>query len=190
LIGTLCARLSIHRPPFGRPNPVEVIIVPQSCDKSRQTSRSDLPIFQQLRVTNATKPIVDARWLAERARREAPIIVLRRMADRMSLAQLTEVLAGRHGPKLRSLTVGLLALDEPMPWPGPPGTRVELLAEVRRWVAGVPRGQPIHSRQLRSKFKIPRWTAQVVLAELVEIGVLERRGRGGSTHYVRPPSLS
>jgi hypothetical protein len=122
--------------------------------------------------------------LAVEARRAELLAVLAELGAKLTLARLDDLLQGKYGEDLGALTVGLLREST---------QRRSLLPDrgesIEDAVMRVFKGQP--GRRLSSGFftrhmGLRRWTAQALLADLAERGLLEREGRTSATCYRLP----
>jgi hypothetical protein len=122
--------------------------------------------------------------LAKRARRAALIQAVRGRPE-LTIEQLEALLADRdYGDELSRVTIDeLMRADPRAPLEARPGEPLE--AAVMRVFQQLP------ERQLASGFfcrymGLERWTAQKLLADLAERGLLVRSGKTSSTRYGLP----
>ena len=126
--------------------------------------------------------------LAKRARRSALIQAVRGRPE-LTIEQLESLLAdGDYGDELSQITIDdLLRSDGRTPLEVRPGESVET-AVLRVF-------QQLPARKLASGFfcrymGLERWTAQKLLADLAERGLLVRSGKTSSTRYGLPNDAS
>jgi hypothetical protein len=123
--------------------------------------------------------------LAHEARRTSLVTALRQQQGALTLARLDELLCSRKfGDDLARLTIEELLEPPPRAITIDPGGPIE--ATVLR----VFRAQPetwLSSGFFKRHLDLPRWTAQSVLAELAEHGLLVRQGKTSGTRYRLAP---
>jgi hypothetical protein len=122
--------------------------------------------------------------LADEARRTSLVTALRQQRGALTLARLDELLSSRkYGDDLARLTIEeLLEL--------PRATTIDLGESAEAAVLRVFRAQPetwLTSGFFTRHLDLRRWTAQSVLAELAEHGLLVRRGKTSGTRYRLAP---
>jgi hypothetical protein len=122
--------------------------------------------------------------LAHEARRTSLVTALRQQQGALTLTRLDDLLRSRkYGDDLARLTIEELL--EP-----PPRATMDLDEPIEAAVLRVFRAQPetwLSSGFFKRHLDLPRWTAQSVLAELAEHGLLVRRGKTSSTRYRLAP---
>jgi hypothetical protein len=123
--------------------------------------------------------------LADEARRTSLLTALRQQRGALTLARLDELLGSRkYGDDLGRLTI--VELLEPPPR----AITIDLGEPIEAAVLRVFRAQPetwLSSGFFKRHLDLPRWTAQSILAELAEHGLLVRRGKTSSTRYRLSP---
>jgi hypothetical protein len=123
--------------------------------------------------------------LADEARRTSLVTALRQQQGALTLARLDELLGSRkYGDDLARLTI------EELLEPPPRATTIDLGEPIEAAVLRVFRAQPetwLTSGFFTRHLDLRRWTAQSVLAELAEHGLLVRRGKTSGTRYRLAP---
>jgi hypothetical protein len=137
-------------------------------------------------VNNQERTMAElALTLAERARRAALIQTVRQRPD-LTIEQLRYLLStGNYGDELSRITVDELVQADI----GPPAFSIRAGEQLEDAVLRVFHQLP--GRELTSGFfcrymRLERWTAQKLLAELAERGLLVRSGKTSGTRYTLP----
>jgi hypothetical protein len=122
--------------------------------------------------------------LAHEARRTSLVTALRQQQWALTLERLDELLCSRkYGDDLARLTIGELLEPLPRAMTHPSESSEDAILRVFR-------AQPetwLTSGFFTRYLDLPRWTAQSVLGELAERGLLVRQGKTSSTRYRMAP---
>lgn len=119
--------------------------------------------------------------LAREARRTGLLAVLGQLRTKLTIARLDDLLRGKYGEDLAEITVDELCGPTPRK-SLVPGHGESLEDAAMRVFEGLP-GVRLTSGFFIRHMGLPRWTAQKLLAELAERGLLDREGRTSSTGY-------
>lgn len=124
--------------------------------------------------------------LASTARRAGLIFALRRQ-DELTLEQLDHLIhEGKYKDELTELTVTDVLDRAPVPLPIYRVLEHETVEDAVMRVFRTHQTMWLSSGFFRRMFDLPRWTAQKILVELAEAGLLERRGSTAATRYRYP----
>lgn len=119
--------------------------------------------------------------LATKARQTGVVVALNQVRETLTLDRLDVLLRGPYADELATLTVGRL-------WQPPPSDPMlprhdeSIEDAVMRVFAGLP-GKQLSSGFFVRHLGLERWTAQSLLAELADRGLLDREGNTSDTKY-------
>jgi hypothetical protein len=119
--------------------------------------------------------------IAREARRTGVLSGLWQLRSKLTMARLDNLLLGDYGEDLSSIT-----LDEligPMPKRSAPVRGLDSIEDAVMAVFRARPGVHLSSGFFTRHLGLERWTAQKLLADLAERGLLEREGKTSGTRY-------